>query len=152
MYIKQMHLCDTTARNQVDLRDYAAIIEKCVRKAMIGVAVEVNERFFTIISDSPQTYSEAVKIGRHMGQTDLGKYTRKHLYKYGADKSLGVSNKIFIEVKKPKGRIIIDDGEKEREIMQVLAKMSEDKPIQEQQPFAVMPIGELEAQAPCCMC
>jgi hypothetical protein len=148
MYLKQMQLCDTAHRASTDLRNYALDIEKCIYKVMPDVAVEVSEKYFTIMSDYEQTTPDAVSIGVLMGKTDLGKLCKTHYYKKGSDGSLGISNKIFIEVRKPKGKIIIDDGTKEREIEAVLNEMSEDsdQPVNEQQLFADIPIEELERE------
>ena len=152
MYLKQMQLCDTAHRASTDLRNYALDIEKCIYKVMSDVAVEVSEKYFTIMSDYEQTTPEAVSIGVLMGKTDLGKLCKTHYYKNGIDGSLRVSNKIFIEVRKPKGKIIIDDGTKEREIEAVLAEMSEERPVHEQRNFSDIPIEELELEAPPSSC
>ena len=108
MFIKQMQLCDTEARSRVDLRDFKEINEKCVRQSMLVYDVEVHEKYFNIISRQPQTKKEAVKIGIRMGQTRLGTFAKTHIYTKSRDGSVGISNKIFIEVKKPKGKITID--------------------------------------------
>ena len=108
----------------------------------------VHQKHFTIISEEPQTYSEAVAIGKQIGQTRLGVFTKTHIYKRGPDKKVGVSNKIFIELRKPKGNITVDDNGETKELLDVLADMSEERPVHEPRTFADIPDEQLEHEAP----
>ena len=153
MYIKTMHLCSATARKILDLREFAATIERCVLKVLPKALVEVRKTFFVVMTEDPQYHGTARKIGKLMGQTRLGVFTRHHFYKNSIDGSPARSGKIFIEVKKPKGRITIDEAQEQAEIDSVLAEMSEDRPVHEQRPFADIPDEQLEREAPpCCEC
>ena len=147
-YFKQMHLCSTTARKIVDLRDYRYAIEKAVFRVMPNARLDVHQQHFTIISVKPQTYSDAVAIGKLIGQTRLGVFTKTHIYTRHSNGKVGVSNKIFIEMRKPKGKITVDNDGETKELLDTLADMSEDSPVHEQRTFADIPDEQLEREAP----
>ena len=146
MYIKTMHLCNAQLRAIVNLLDYEWEITKCILKILPDALVEVKKSFFAVMTAEPQTDGEARRIGKLMGQTTLGVYTREHFYKSGYDDSLSRSGKIFIEARNPKGKIRIDEAQ--IEINAALAEMSEDRPVQEQRVFADISIEQLEREAP----
>ena len=143
-----MHLCDARLRAVVNLLNYEAEITKCILKVLPDALVEVRKSFFVVMTDKPQSNGDARKIGKLMGQTDLGDYTREHFYTSGYDNTKARSGKIFIEARTPKGKITVDEAQEEREIEAALSEMSEDRPVHEQRTFTDIPDEQLEREAP----
>lgn len=111
MYLKVFHLFNAANRKHTDLRDYEAHIWKSIKKVMPDAEIEVNKRYFLVLSDEQQTNAEARRIGKLMGQTPLGKLTTEHFYENKTDNSIGRSGKLFVEAKNINVNVSVDDDD-----------------------------------------
>ena len=71
-YMRRYSLVSSTARSDVDLRDYAEVITEAVHSVMPKAKVRVLQDCY-YVSPSPDQ-SQAVKIGRIICQSKLRKY------------------------------------------------------------------------------
>ncbi|MBE6946935.1 MAG: hypothetical protein E7454_01605 [Ruminococcaceae bacterium] len=65
-------LADISKRSLVDLRDYKDIITKAVEDAAPGSTVIVTKDYYSV--KEPLTHSQAVRIGRKICESELGRY------------------------------------------------------------------------------
>ena len=69
---RRYQLADTNNRNDVDLTEYADLIESVIQKECPDVKVSIEEKSYTV--NKALTRGEAIRIGRALAKTELGKY------------------------------------------------------------------------------
>lgn len=69
---RKYRLADTNNRNDVDLTEYADLIESVIQEECPDVKVSIEEKSYTV--NKELTKGEAIRIGRALAKTELGKY------------------------------------------------------------------------------